>query len=849
VQSQASQNPGATFRWGFASSGATVLALLVVGQVVGGLWAAWPPLRALLHRLGAFSGAGPWKPGDGGVLGAMLPRDWLFGAFLLSAAAVLWLNRQGILRFLRAMQTGVSLIAIAILAVLAGVLVPQIENFEDPEQRVTAANHAEELEKFRWAEGYFLYHLTHLYGIGLPGGELPAQASEGLERFGRVYGAEEQKNRRVLMEASLGGEQKTREIGQFIERHRGALDRAFLVCTALELNRTYKSAWFATLMALLAAGLLANTFRYPWRVLLSVEKAGYFVTHVGMLTLLTGGLVSNLFTDRGILELRLGEPPQDTYYRHYRLDKLMRMPFAVGLEHFARKEWKAIDVAFLQEGFRTRPPRYTVWPGRRIPLDWQPAAEGGQGGPPLPRLELVVREVHDHARVARASFREGDGSDGAGPFAVVQFDAPKVPGRRARAAGDADSTGTEAPGAPTEKRGPLVMAPDFSREPWSDPAGRFRLAVAQGISPSSVFPTDGDLSFGTLDVDVLGAGLEAPVSLRVKVGDLCQLSGGWRLAVRGATRDFQTGRDSLDGGPGDPRPLQEQPDGFRAVWVDVIPPGDGESERRLVSEDVDPLEYGLQSGFKHKDVVVRLRWDRWSEPGAPRFVFTWDDRRGGMLTSQDGAAAPVALGQELDLPGDTRVVLTDLFLRARPDVELEFPAGQLDPDGFDPSFYAAGARGLVLDVVHFPGTPEERVETLRMASIPDSPVDLWKSPDGRLGIRFLENLEGFPADWRSVLTIHERDGDGGFKVVDRGTKKQREIRVNDYFRHRGYRFFQTNADPKDPTYSGIGVVYDPGIEIVLAGMYTIILGTVLAFLVRPVARARRKADSAAGAHP
>ena len=69
---------------------------------------------------------------------------------------------------------------------------------------------------------------------------------------------------------------------------------------------------------------------------------------------------------------------------------------------------------------------------------------------------------------------------------------------------------------------------------------------------------------------------------------------------------------------------------------------------------------------------------------------------------------------------------------------------------------------------------------------------------------------------------------------------KREIRVNDYFQHRGYRFFQTNADPSYPTYSGIGVVYDPGIPLVIFGMYTIIVGTVLAFLLWPLTRPARR---------
>ena len=71
--------------------------------------------------------------------------------------------------------------------------------------------------------------------------------------------------------------------------------------------------------------------------------------------------------------------------------------------------------------------------------------------------------------------------------------------------------------------------------------------------------------------------------------------------------------------------------------------------------------------------------------------------------------------------------------------------------------------------------------------------------------------------------------------------------MNDYFTHRGYRFFQTNAIPELPNYSGIGVVFDPGIPVVLLGMYIIIAGTVIAFIVRPILDARRDRRRASAA--
>jgi len=170
--------------------------------------------------------------------------------------------------------------------------------------------------------------------------------------------------------------------------------------------------------------------------------------------------------------------------------------------------------------------------------------------------------------------------------------------------------------------------------------------------------------------------------------------------------------------------------------------------------------------------------------------------------------------------------------------------GVVRADGWDESFYSRDARGLALDVVYFPGTEREQVERVEMATTDAQQANLWVTGDRRYALRFLENVEGFPFDWRSVLSIVEKDASGQPHTVPLGSQAQREVRVNDYFQYKGYRFFQTNAEAQDPSYSGIGVVYDPGIPTVLAGMYTIILGTVLAFLVRPIVLARRKREGA-----
>jgi hypothetical protein len=812
--------PKQSWRWSFWSAALAVLALIALGQVVGAQLGRWPPVRALLARMGADYSAQPWQ---GGILGAMTARDWVFGAFLVTSTGFFWVQRASLTRFFRSMHVGVTLVSLTLLAILTGVLVPQIDNFEDPEQRVTPANYQEELRRFSWAEGYFAYHLIHLYGVGMPTAQVPPGATEGLERFGRIYGEEEQKNRAKMMEAAFSGQAISQDIEDFIAAHQPALRRLFDAATWLDLNRAYKSNWFASLLFLLGISVALNSVKFGWRKTLTIHKAGFFVTHMGILILLCGGFVSKLWTDRGILQLFLGDAPRDTYYRHYQNDKLARMPFAVRLDHFARKEWKAIEVHFLdQPEFTSRLPRYTVWPGREVDLDWVQVDGEWQS-----RLKLRVKELSDHARVGLPKVSEGDEHDGLGTLPVAELEIPNTPASHAGMDGDAD-----AEEGPTRR---LFLSPQLVNQVYADPAGRFRVATTFESDPRSLFPAEDDGSLGTLDVEVLGSGESTPIPTRVRLGERVKLPRGYELEFKQATRDFRRGRDSLTA-CGDTRPLASQPDGFRALWVDIFPPDGKPPERRLVLEMLDAVEYGLQQDYANKDVVARLRWDRWTEPSGPRFVLAWDRAGKATLTSEAGTVKDVHVGEPLPLglEGGAAVKPLHFYARARFEKNIQFVERPARADGWDESFYSQDPRGIVLEVVRFPGTPKESVEAVRMATSNTGRANVWKSDDERLGIVFLENTEGFPFDWRSVLSIVERDAEGKPFVVDCGTEKEREIRVNDYFKYRGYRFFQTNADPAQPTYSGIGVVYDPGIEIVLTGMYTIIAGTVIAFLVRPI---------------
>ncbi|HET6922776.1 MAG TPA: cytochrome c biogenesis protein ResB, partial [Anaeromyxobacteraceae bacterium] len=70
------------------------------------------------------------------------------------------------------------------------------------------------------------------------------------------------------------------------------------------------------------------------------------------------------------------------------------------------------------------------------------------------------------------------------------------------------------------------------------------------------------------------------------------------------------------------------------------------------------------------------------------------------------------------------------------------------------------------------------------------------------------------------------------------------ITVNEPFAFGGWTFYQANYDPKDPTYSGLEAVRDPGVPWVFLGFALISVGVIYMFYVE-TRLARRKAAPAA----
>lgn len=849
------------FRWGFLSATGLILLVVCIGQAAG-------------FAIGDFA------------RGGMRGKDWLFLAFALSGAVFLALQRGAVKRFFRTMHVGVSLIVLSVLAVTVGVLVPQIEGFEDPEERVPGISdvpddvvdrylsapkreadawagprpdddpslaslshdqvgrlkgYRREYEAFRWAEGYFLYHLSHPYGIGMPKPELPSSVLESLDKFGDRYGSEEKKNREVEMRAAFSGREKTQEIGKLIGRHETTFRRAFDVCTALHLNRTYKSNWFATLLWLLGIGVFFNTFKFGAGKLLSMKKIGFVTVHLGVMTILAGGFVSKLMTDRGILHLDLADRPTDTYWAYQSPTKKTRMPFSLKLERFARKDWPTLEVGFFSDNFRSKLPEYTLWPGFTKDLDYVK----GEDGVARPRIHLEVLSLSARAEVKTPRFWEAKDPhdpEGAGPLAELSV----------AMGGPSGDDAVEDPNDPHDPHGSphgrastqtAILKPDYpERNTLYDPAWMFRLRIMHGTDAGEAARALAEVDsgiIGTLSARGTGAGEVDLRRIPFRLGDEIEVA-GYKVVVEEATANFRldtNGKTEVR----DPRPLADQYPIRPAVWVKITPVDGETAERRLLLEALDWEAQGRQQLFTYKDLVLKLEWERWTSPGPPRHVLHWSQDGRAQLFGSDGTSRTVLIGEPLPLPGPTRVTPVNLLTNALYEKQIAFLAPPIEGPHFDEHFYATDPVGLEIAVTSDPGTKDERREVVRMASTDESLANMWADPADRFYVRFYGNDRALPFEWRSVLSVYEKDADGKPYKVDVGPEDDREIRVNDYFHYRGYRFFQTNARPEMPTYSGVGVVYDPGIPVVLLGMYLTIAGTVLAFIVRPIFERRKPA--------
>ncbi|GMV38404.1 MAG: hypothetical protein AMXMBFR64_01200 [Myxococcales bacterium] len=231
-----------------------------------------------------------------------------------------------------------------------------------------------------------------------------------------------------------------------------------------------------------------------------------------------------------------------------------------------------------------------------------------------------------------------------------------------------------------------------------------------------------------------------------------------------------------------------------------------------------------------------------------------------ILTMPDGVDREVALGETVILPDGRKALIEDYF----PDFVIDMESRRVysrsdqpnnpavavvvtEPDGKESTAYLFGRKEL-RDVAHgntaglkyamTPG-PTELAEGDGEGLNPAAEVEVrW--PSGKVDTALLVAANPKPIDLGGGRVLVYREKPEMIKnyrstltVVRNGTEVQtEEIRVNHPMYFEGYAFYQSNFDPKNPSYSGIEVVKDPGLAIVTFGLWALIAGVVHTIALR-----------------
>ncbi len=736
------------------------------------------------------------------------------------------------------------------------------------EQRMAWANYLD----FRTAQAFFGYHFLRSLpwipdALGVP--NRLAAARESIEekmvtlrqrlpeleaRFGEEF--------RVALETGSERGLETREENADVAELETLWNdfwwSLYVWADRLDLIRVYKSDWFAVLWAILFFGVLSNTFRGGWRRLLRPSKWGFAIVHGGVLLVLLGAWHGRLVEARGIVQMHIGEMKSEFLRYDLQTQRFQPLglfgvptgrPFHVKLDAFRADHHDVLDVTYLTvdengrfapEFALDRPHRSRVYEGQVLHFDWgpfqRPAEWAGlteerileeylrpagieevpEEGDIVPHLTVRVLEYIPQARLEEY-VRPASAEEAGAQVGLIQF-------------GFYDGDGQE----PEESA--IRFGVDMEREAFDDPVfhAHSGTRIQHLVSPDEDFARKRlerpvQETYGTLFVATPARPRGQPFEvLPGEVYRVAEEDREFEIRVLRVTPTLILQRSpggDLEGVPAE-GPVETTPAVNPAVEVEVRDLATGEMERRWV----------LQNEFQPPDtrfpeLEIGFRWDEWRAPCRLRLTtFMLND--GTVLLGRNGEPDSLrTLRPEERYPLDANHSLAVLSAAFRGKVEQRAePVEEAD-------FFHSAPAAVRVEV----RSPTRRQVTLLSAERRDLGDTLfaYTGPEQErriVWLSFHEDMEDMPLEWRSRLSFYEIPEGGAHPVpVDTG-----EIRVNDYYTFKGFRFFQTDARPQDPTYSGVGVVYDPGIPMVLAGLYMVLGGSFLVFIFFPLILRRRR---------
>lgn len=541
----------------------------------------------------------------------------------------------------------------------------------------------------------------------------------------------------------------------------------------------YRSLWFLSLMSLLSASTLAVAWkRRPY----NLPRLGFLLVHISTTIILLGGLVGKFGFVRAFNELREGEPVQ-AFYKVKGPDP-----------NDWREEYQIPDALRLEK-FRvlTHDPEYRLYaftkPDGRNGFEDNPKSYTVKEGLKA-RLPLTWKKIEIIKFLSDAASRGEWINDPKAPlFPSIQI-----------------MLGL---GQPTPLMG-YLLADDPKSFRFNDPLGsRFSIVYLR--------------KFTSKNIQSLRA--KPPTKQLLKL----EFSGTTReqAFLAGKNWDFPTFKikmikihpDFPQGiGPQGRIQLKDVPPALRGPYAEIaIEKPEGYQAIYLSSKSP---EFTDEVNKSLLPPGLTLRYVRQGEESINKFlVFSQEDKKARLLI--DGQVVKtenVSNGKTIVIsPGisATPLAIYDNGVYV-PKFESQVPIAEKVSD-----------RSPAIQVKLTDPDSGKIEGPVWLSGKEARPVTFF---DGKIGLIYREKDKD-PLDFRSIISVLDSSG----KKI-----KEKEISVNGPMIHKGHWFYQSNYNPDDPKVSGIMVVYEPGLYITYFGFFTLILGTVWMFYLKPILQKRMK---------
>lgn len=600
-----------------------------------------------------------------------------------------------------------------------------------------------------------------------------------------VFGEDMVEEQREKLEGSLMARADEERARGIADDHPELFAAGHRAARGLMLTDLFRAWWFIALFYLLCLNLGMGAVV---RRKVALRNLGFHGSHLGLILVVGGATVGGFLGERGFVALTVGEPANQFQADGGR--GAAPLGFSVRLDHF--------ETLYHQD--------LVIEAGGTAGGDPHHGMMGRQGEEALRHTEKVeVGKVLELRSPGDETTYRVTMSEVTGALGLEQVHRPAVDGEEGEpAAKIAIGTGEA-----------FWLGGRDSL--YIDAANRFKIRASSAhAEDSSAGDTCGDgEGLGTFSV---GLGDEEPLSIPASPGRALSV-GGLQVTVLEVYPDFSVG-----GGPPSADDFPRNPALRVRMSQGDDPPG------TYLFFAAEELRSFTELPWAH--VTAAFEFDYWCSPTG-----AWIDLRigdGGTTTAwiDRREEVPESLAATADtpipIPGSEEIVtVLDALPSAVQEVRPVLVEGEPASDD------APSITALRLTVDGGEGAEDHWLLANTMAGS----LTLPAREGGGLRLRFEDNTGRPPRDWKSSLSVLEEGNEVAGGVVQ----------VNEPFCYGGYCFFQSDANPDRPDYSGLQVVRDPSWSLVKAGLWMLLLGISWVFYVQPLFDRRRRAPVGAAA--